>query len=311
MLYPMKLKAPLKDYIWGGTRLKTEFHKETKLSRVAESWELSCHPDGESIVENGRFAGKTLQQVLKQCGMGILGNRAAGMKDFPILVKLIDAYQDLSVQVHPGEEYAEQVEKQHGKTEAWYILDAEPGAELIWGVKNRVSKAEFAARIRESTVIDICNKVPVKKGDVFFIEPGTLHAIGKGILLLEIQQNSNTTYRVYDYKRKGKDGRERKLHVDKALDVLNLEPVQVKPISGRGKLVDCPLFQLESFVIEGESEYFSSPESFAAATLITGEICLEGEGMVLALKKGDTVFFPAGEERFKMRGKGEFLLSTI
>ena len=216
---PLRLNSPLKDYIWGGTRLKTEFGKSTSLERVAESWELSCHKDGPSLIENGDFAGKTLPEYIKIQGKSVLGTNCEKFDYFPILIKLIDAQDNLSVQVHPDNNYALRVEGEYGKTEMWYIVDCAEGASLIYGFDHEISAEEFARRIQDNTLLNVCNIVPVKKGDVFFIEAGTIHAIGKGILIAEIQQNSNTTYRVYDYGRVGADGNPRQLHIEKAKEV--------------------------------------------------------------------------------------------
>lgn len=224
MLYPMKLAAPLKDYLWGGTRLRDEYGKTTDLDKVAESWELACHKDGKSKIVNGVAAGQNLEDWLAAQGASALGTNGAKFPYFPLLIKLIDAKDDLSVQVHPDNDYAMRVEGEYGKTEMWYIVDCEPGASLLYGFKTAISQAEFEQRIADNTLIEVCNRVPVKKGDVFFIDSGTLHAIGKGILICEIQQNSNTTYRIYDYGRVAKDGKPRELHVKKAVDVTKLEP---------------------------------------------------------------------------------------
>ncbi|MCI6751509.1 MAG: class I mannose-6-phosphate isomerase, partial [Selenomonas bovis] len=219
MLYPMKLIAPLKDYIWGGTRLKDEYGKKTDLDKVSESWELACHKDGKSVIANGEAEGQTLEDWLAKQGKEVLGKHVENFPYFPLLIKLIDAKDNLSVQVHPDNDYAQRVEGEYGKTEMWYIVDCEPGASLLYGFQHEISKEEFECRIKENTLLDVVNRVPVHKGDVFFIDSGTLHAIGKGILICEIQQNSNTTYRIYDYGRVGKDGKPRELHVQKALDV--------------------------------------------------------------------------------------------
>ena len=217
MRYPMKLTAPLKDYLWGGTRLKEEYGKETALEKVAESWELACHRDGHSVIANGPAEGQTLEAWLTRAGREMLGTNAARFPYFPLLVKLIDAHDDLSVQVHPDDDYALRIEGEYGKTEMWYIVDAAPGAELLYGFRREITKEEFRQRIADHTLLDAVCRVPVKKGDVFFIPAGTLHAIGKGILICEIQQNSNTTYRVYDYGRVGADGKLRDLHIDKGI----------------------------------------------------------------------------------------------
>ena len=206
MLYPLKLNAAFKDYLWGGTRLRDEFNKQTDIDPVAESWELSCHHDGQSIISNGEFSGKTLAQYIETVGKQVIGTKAPKDKDFPILIKFIDAKQSLSVQVHPDDKYALLHEGESGKTEMWYVMDATPDATLIYGFTHEISHQEFERRIKDNTLLEVCNQVPIKKGDVFFIEAGTLHAIGAGALIAEIQQSSNSTYRVYDYGRVGKDG---------------------------------------------------------------------------------------------------------
>lgn len=321
MLYPMKLKAPLKDYIWGGTRLKDEYHKETDLEKVAESWELSCHKDGQSIIENGPEAGKSLDQYLDEEGDVVLGKNGEKFPYFPILIKLIDAKDNLSLQVHPDNDYALRVEGEYGKTEMWYILDCEPGATLIYGFRHEITREEFARRIENNTLLEVCNQVPVKKGDVFFIDSGTLHAIGKGILLCEVQQNSNTTYRVYDYGRRGKDGRPRSLHVEKAKDVTNLFPPtrDTKPV-GRvdfvanaevDLLASCEYFRVYHFTLKGETSLKAGKESFQSITVLSGHMSLSASNETLALTKGETVFLPAGLGNYRVEGNAEFILSEV
>ena len=220
----LKLKPAFKDYIWGGTKLRDDFGFKSDLKKIAEGWMLSCHKDGENTIDGGKFDGKTLSEVIKETGKDILGTKAQKYDFFPILIKLIDAKDNLSVQVHPNDDYALRVEGEYGKTECWYVIDCDEGAELIYGFKKKISNDEFRKRIEDNTFLDVVNHVKVKKGEFFFIESGTLHAIGKGILLAEIQQNSNTTYRVYDYNRLGADGKPRELHTEKALDVTECEP---------------------------------------------------------------------------------------
>jgi mannose-6-phosphate isomerase class I len=205
----LKLKPACKDYIWGGHRLVDEYNVSYDGEVCAEAWELSCHPDGPSVIMNGEYEGLTLQEYIDQNGWEVLGSHCRRFRDFPILTKFIDARDNLSIQVHPGNGFALQNEGQYGKTEMWYVLDAEPGAFLYYGFRQEVSREELARRIQENTLLEVLNAVPVQKGDALFIESGTLHAIGKGILIAEIQQNSNVTYRVYDYGRVGKDGRSR------------------------------------------------------------------------------------------------------
>lgn len=321
MLYPMKLKAPLKDYLWGGKRLKEEYHKETELDKVAESWELSCHPDGMSVIANGAAQGKTLAQYIEEQGAGILGKRAAGCPYFPLLIKFIDARDNLSVQVHPDNAYALREEGGYGKTEMWYVMDCEPDAALIYGFKEDISQEEFARRIAAGTLLEVCNRVPVKKGDVFFIEAGTLHAIGAGMLICEIQQSSNTTYRVYDYGRLGNDGKPRDLHVDKALAVT----CRQRPARQPGALAEltvftdadvqllaaCEYFTVYHFALKGCCPLQCGQEAFQALTVLAGEAGLTTEGGSLSLGKGETVFLPAGLGRYRVEGQGEFILSTL
>lgn len=195
----LKLKPACKDYLWGGRRLVEEYGKEYDGETLAETWELSCHPDGPSVISNGKYAGKTLEEYIEKEGREILGTHCRRFREFPVLIKFIDANKDLSIQVHPDNRFALKNEGQYGKTEMWYVMDTEPGAFLYYGFKKEISREEFRRRINDNTLTEVLNSVSVKKGDTFFIEAGTIHAIGKGILLAEIQQNSNVTYRVYDY----------------------------------------------------------------------------------------------------------------
>ena len=195
----LKLTPAVKDYIWGGTRLSKEFDILSFTDKQAEAWVLSCHDDGENIISGGPFDGRVLKDVLENEGKAYLGTNCNKFDFFPILIKLIDAKDNLSLQVHPDDEYALKYENQYGKTEAWYIIDCDEGAEIIYGLKEDLTKEELKASIESNTILDKVNRVKVKKGDLFFIESGTIHAICKGILLAEVQQNSNVTYRVYDY----------------------------------------------------------------------------------------------------------------
>ena len=321
MLYPMKLQAPLKDYLWGGTRLKEEYGKETDLDKVAESWELSCHEAGQSVIINGEAAGLTLSGWLADQDKSVLGKHAAHFENFPLLIKFIDAKGDLSVQVHPDNEYALRVEGEPGTTEMWYIVDCEPGASLLYGFKETISKAEFARRIADNTLLDVCNRVSVHKGDVFFIDAGTLHAIGAGILICEIQQSSNTTYRIYDYGRVGKDGQPRELHVDKALDVTKLE----KPARGTKPqasldifdgaevelLASCEYFTTYHIQLEGSCHLKAGEDSFQCITALAGSMELAAAGGQVSLNKGESVFLPAGLGSYQLTGQGECILSEV
>lgn len=318
-VYPIKLIPPCKDYIWGGTRLKTEYGKKSNSEKVAESWELSCHKDGESVIANGGYKGLTLSALIERTQGGILGENCRRFEFFPILIKLIDAHDNLSVQVHPENDYALRVEGEYGKTEMWYIIDAEPGAELLYGFKREISREEFEKRIRENTLLDVVNSVPVKKGDVFFIPSGTLHAIGKGILIAEIQQNSNTTYRIYDYGRLGADGKPRPLHIEKALDVTN----RVYPPTQRSfpleknegytaqKLAECEYFSVSRLNIQNTAEIDVTSESFMSLLLLCGEAEIRFGSGSIRLGKGETAFIPASDDVLEIKGESEIILTTI
>ena len=312
---PMELNAPCKDYLWGGKRLR-EFGKVSDKDKIAESWELSCHPDGESIIAGGEFAGMTLTAFLK-AHPETLGARAARFDRFPVLIKLIDAKDNLSVQVHPDNEYALRVEGEYGKTEMWYIVDAEEGAQLIYGFAREITREEFRRAIEENTLLDAVRQVSVHPGDVFFIPAGTLHAIGRGILIAEVQQNSNTTYRVYDYGRVGADGKPRALHVDKALEVTDLTPipdrapapVQQEDGHTRQTLGVCDYFDVTKLCVKTRAE-LPAGDAFRHLLVLEGEGTLTGEGVEIALRPGTSVFLPA-DASCTVEGHCTAILTTV
>lgn len=310
----LKLKPSCKDYLWGGSRLKEEYGKEYDGNVLAETWELSCHPDGPSYITNGKYAGKTLQQYINGEGKEVLGTHCRRFRDFPILTKFIDAKDNLSIQVHPDNRYALKNEGQYGKTEMWYVMDAGKDAFLYYGFKREITKEEFEKRIQEDTLLDVLNAVPVQKGDVLFIEPGTIHAIGKNILIAEIQQNSNVTYRVYDYGRIGKDGKKRDLHIEKALAVTNRVPI-VKDKSSYPHIADCDYFTVDKLNLDGKvmkkMEGNVSGESFASILMLDGEGVISNGGETLNFKKGDSFFLSAGSGSYTIEGSCDALITTI
>jgi len=318
---PIKLKAPLKDYLWGGTRLKTDFGKKTDLEKVAESWELSCREESPSIVASGPDEGLTLPEYLTKYGKEILGTKGAAFDYFPLLIKLIDARDNLSIQVHPDDSFALREEGEYGKTEMWYVADCTPGACLYYGLQREISREELKARIAECTLPEVLNRVPVRKGDVFFLSAGTLHAIGKGILVTEIQQNSNITYRVYDYGRVGADGRPRPLHIEKALQVARLEPENRKPgpqgnlqaFEGGEKilLASCPYFTAVYWNLKSRASLMADASSFQAVLMLEGEAAFCWSGGSLNLKKGESAFFPAGTGLCTIKGQAQFITSSV
>ena len=219
-MYPLLLKAPLKDYLWGGQYLKS-FYKVADMDKVAEAWVFSTHKDGQSIISGGSLDGLTFSEALDKLGKSALGKKAAAFEMFPQMIKIIDAEQSLSIQVHPSDDYALENEGQYGKTEMWYILDAKEGAGIYYGVKDEISKEDFKNAIQNNTIEQVLRFAPCKAGDCFFIPSGTIHAIGAGLLIAEVQQNSNVTYRVYDFGRVGADGKPRELHTEKAIAFLH------------------------------------------------------------------------------------------
>ena len=315
-----KLTPSFKDYLWGGTKLRDVYGKNCDYDKVAESWELSTHPAGESFISGGEYDGLKLSEYFAKAGKDVLGSDCAGFENFPVLIKFIDALQPLSVQVHPSDEYALRVEKEYGKTEMWYVVDCEEGASLYFGVNRPVTKEEFRAKLADNTIEEVLNKVDVHKGDCFFIESGTLHAIGSGILICEIQQNSNTTYRVYDYARRGADGKLRELHVDKALDVSKLTPSDTSDKQGKAAAIDggsvkrlasCRYFTTDKFDIDTEAEIEVDEKSFASLMILEGEGKVTGNENSVDFRAADSVFIPAGSGKVKISGRCSFIRTTV
>lgn len=310
---PFKLTPVYKDYLWGGTRLKKEFNKKSNLDIVAESWECSVHPDGESIISTGTYSGRTLSEVLDS-NKSYLGSHPKKIGQFPILVKFIDAKKDLSVQVHPTDEYAYKYENKYfGKTEMWYVIDAEKDAKLIYGFNRDVTKEQVRKAIEDGKLGKYLQKVDIKKNDVFYIPSGTVHAICSGALVAEVQESSNLTYRLYDYDRVDKNGNKRELHIYKALDVLNLnssaEPKQplrvLKFEKGYAKelLCRCKYFQVYRFLVNGKNIIYKT-DSLSFHILL----CYEGKGFIkyndekITINKGDTIFVPANSYELSING---------
>lgn len=311
----MKLIPSGKDYLWGGTRLKDEYGKKIDMNPLAESWECSVHPDGPCYVANERYKGKTLKEVLDEYPEYI-GTKANG--EFPILAKFIDAKKDLSVQVHPDDEYAREKEKDNGKTEMWYIIDADEGASLIYGFQHKVSKEILERAIEKGELDKHLQKVEVHKGDLFFVPAGTVHGIGKGILLAEVQESSNVTYRVYDYDRVDKNGKKRELHFDKAVQVMDMDIapdikqkkrlVKYYPGCSRELLCRCKYFETERIQVTKGFSFSVMENSFQVL------MCLDGYGQVevdgdkpVRFSKGETVFLPAGIGRCLIIGDTSIL----
>jgi len=327
MQKPVKLIPHYANYIWGGSALETYYGKDGAGDIIAESWELSTHKDGGSKIEYGEYAGKTLQQYLieleNKSGENPLGTKAKTKSgQLPILIKFIDARDDLSIQVHPGDEYAEINEGDNGKTEMWLVLESEPDSFLYYGVKKKTTRIEMEEKIKTTQMETILRKVPVKKGEIYFIPAGTIHAIGKGIVICEIQQSSNVTYRLYDYGRTDKDGNARPLHIEKGLDVATLEPQSLNtapeqvlediPDKQIALLRSCPYFTVYSYKVKKATVNIeNSKESFMAIVCIEGSGEIEAENVQQTIKKGETLFIPAGNQDYTINGTCKFLTVTL
>ena len=282
-----------KKIIWGGERLSRDFKIGEEGEKIAEAWELTCRNDGDNVIADGEYAGKNFSDYIKEnpkaVGQDFNGGR------FPLLIKLIDAKADLSIQVHPDDEYAAEHTDDMGKTEMWYIVDAEPGAKLVYGMKEKYTREQIKSAIEQGTLESLMNYVNVKKGDVYFIPSGLVHAIGAGILIAEIQQNSNITYRVYDYNRRQPDGSLRQLHVEQALDVIErTDTGSVKAERSGDVIAACKYFTVRALEVRGCAKLAVTEKSFLHILCIDGEGTVSGGGETLKIKKGGSIFVSAG-----------------
>ena len=317
---PLMLKPAAKDYLWGGTRLNDDFNLGLEANPLAEAWLCSSHPDGESLIANTDI---TLSEVLKK-NPNFLGTHVTSLAggEMPVLIKFIDAKKDLSVQVHPDDEYAKKYEGQLGKTEIWYVLDARPGAEIIYGFRRRVTETEVRNAIANGTLDNLLNHVSVHSNDVFFIEAGTVHGIGAGCLIAEIQESSNLTYRLYDYDRADKNGLKRPLHIDKALDVAKLSPsvsprqpmrvLKYKDGTASELLARCKYFQVERMLLNTEirrdlATFRTGRNSFHVLLCLNGCGSISWDSHSMNFFKGDCIFVPADGKAIKLHGRAIFL----
>ena len=316
MLKPIKVQPIFKEIIWGGNRLKTDYNKVSDLNNIAESWELTVRDDGMNTIVGGEFDGLTMQEYIDKNGFSVVTSKE--LDRFPLLIKFIDAEDNLSIQVHPDDEYGMETANSLGKTEMWYVIDAKPGAKLVYGLKKGCTVDTLRKAIENGSVEEQLNFVDVKKGDVFFIPSGLVHAIGAGILLAEIQQNSNITYRVYDYNRLGKDGKPRELHVKDALNVIvNRTDDEIDKIrfstnaKNDNTLASCEYFNVEKHFIDGDLEFSTNAESFNSILCLDGNGKIEYNGESFSLIKGDSYFIPAGLGKYTVSGKVEIIVSRI
>ena len=318
--YPLKLSYVTKTALWAGKRLKTDFNKESNFETVSESWELSVRNDEMSRITNGEASGLTLLEYFETVGFDSVAPSFKKGDRFPLLVKLIDAADMLSIQVHPDDKYASEVEHDSGKTEMWHVVDACEGATLIYGLREGVSGEDFASASRENKIGQVINTIPVKAGQTYFIPAGMLHAIGSGILIAEIQQNSDLTYRVYDFDRKDKDGNLRPLHVDKAIDVTR--PYSEDEITavrfakgddlGVGEcLANSEYFSVRRLTVGEKTGLSVSDDSFMSVLCIEGDGNIIYDGECFPVSKGDSYFLPARMGEFEVEGNMTLILSEI
>lgn len=317
---PLKMHPCYKSYLWGGERLRREFGKSDAPAITAESWELACLPDGCSTVEDGPYQGWDIASLGRKNRTGFWGTECRG-DQFPLLVKLIDAKQNLSIQVHPSDHTAQRESGESGKAELWYIVDCEPQACLYLGLSRKITQEEFLRRAQDGTICDVLNEVPVSRGDVFYILPGTIHAIGSGIMIAEIQQNSNTTFRVYDYQRRDANGNQRPLHLERAAQVVRYEPIAPEDCKANNavlfpefqmyEMFTCQYFRayridvVESITLKCDGLSFQHILCVDGA----GEICVGGKKYPFVC--GESYFLPAALGNYQVRGACRVLLSRV
>ena len=313
-LYPLQFNPILKERIWGGEKLKTILNKPITSKITGESWELSTVEGDVSMVANGDLAGKSLNDLIDSNPEELLGTDVYKRfgKQFPLLFKYLDAREDLSIQVHPNDELAKKRHNSFGKTEMWYVMQADKDSKLIVGFKEDSNAAEYLENLKNKTLLTILDNVKVEVGDVFFLETGTVHAIGAGLVIAEIQQTSDVTYRLYDFDRVDAEGNERELHVDLALDAINYNKIDTykkynKDVNQSNSMVDCPYFTTNFLPLEGEITVNKSGNSFTVYMCVEGDFELEYEGAKMKYIKGDTILIPASLKTFVLKGKASIL----
>jgi mannose-6-phosphate isomerase len=313
-LYPLQFNPILKERIWGGEKLKTILNKPITSKITGESWEISTVEGDVSVVANGDLAGKSLNDLIDSNPEELLGTDVYKRfgKQFPLLFKYLDAREDLSIQVHPNDELAKKRHNSFGKTEMWYVLQADRDSKLIVGFKEDSNAAEYLENLKNKTLLSILDKVKVAEGDVFFLETGTVHAIGAGLVIAEIQQTSDITYRLYDFDRVDAAGNQRELHVDLALDAINYNKIDTykkynKDLNQSNTVVDCPYFTTNFLPLDGKVSVNKPGNSFTVYMCVEGEFELEYEDGKIKYIKGDTILIPAALKTFVINGKASIL----
>jgi mannose-6-phosphate isomerase len=317
-LYPLTFEPIFKERIWGGTKLKDYLNKPISSEITGESWELSTVPESISVVNNGEFKGKNLNEVIDLYPIEILGKEVFNQfgKQFPLLFKYLDAKEDLSIQLHPNDELAKARHNSFGKTEMWYVMQADENARLIVGFKENSSKEAYLQKLESNDILSLLNEIPVKKGDVFLLETGTIHAIGAGIVIAEIQQTSDITYRIYDWDRVDANGNKRELHTELAVDAINYKTTAAKKEYSASEnkstsLVDCPFFKTNIIPLNGEILIDKNDDSFMVLMCTDGSFELHLNEEKYLYQTGDTVLIPALLTSFLLNGKATLLEITF
>lgn len=312
--YPLQFDPILKERIWGGEKLKTVLNKPITSSITGESWELSTVEGDVSIVSNGVLKGQSLTELIENHPEEVLGTAVYKKfgKQFPLLFKYLDAKTDLSIQVHPNDALAKKRHNSFGKTEMWYIMQADENARIIVGFKEKSNAKEYVAHLENKTLLDLLKEVKVNSGDVFFLETGTVHAIGAGLVVAEIQQKSDITYRLYDFDRVDAEGNLRELHIDLTLDAINYDTIEThksysKETNKSNEMVNCPYFTTNYLPLDGTVEISKTSESFTVYMCTEGTFQLECGHVMYNYKKGDTVLIPAAISRYTLVGKAALL----
>ena len=320
-MQPIKFQPLLKQTLWGGDKIVTFKHLDSQLENVGESWEISGVKDNETIVKEGPLKGKSLNEVVAELKDRLVGkdNYQRFGDEFPLLIKFIDARQDLSIQVHPNDEIAHKQGKPHGKTEMWYLMESEPGARLYSGLKKQITPDQYKEMVDNDTICDALAQYEVKEGDCFFLPAGRIHAIGSGCFLAEIQQTSDVTYRIYDYKRKDKNGNYRELHTKLAAESINYQVENdyrthyVGRLNKGVSLVQCPYFCTAVYDLnEPMTLDYSELDSFVILIGLKGEGRItDNEGNEVSIMAGDTLLIPATTETLSVSGTIKFLETYI
>jgi mannose-6-phosphate isomerase len=312
--YPILFNPILKERIWGGKKLKTVLNKSISSDITGESWEISTVVNDVSIVANGSLKGRSLNNLLENYPEAILGVKVYKQfgNQFPLLFKFLDAREDLSIQLHPNDALAKKRHNSFGKTEMWYVMQADQGARIIVGFKEKSSTEAYLQNLQNKTLVSILDEVTVKKGDVFFLETGTIHAIGAGIVIAEIQQTSDITYRIYDFDRKDAQGNTRELHNDLALEAINYEVVKSKREYATTKnksnnIVTCPYFITNFIALDGKMNCINNKDSFIVLMCTEGSLDIVVNAVNYAFNQGDTILIPALISDYQLSGKATVL----